>query len=371
MKTIHNSLVHIGISVLIICSIAYFHLQKKIPYLVQGPGTAIVASAENLWDAGTLSAPTFYEVDNLLTQKSSVDKKEYWQDLFVVSKKNILLPKHAPIMAILSSPIYGIFAKVGFLVFNISITLLSIWSILFLSSKLSTYPLPAISSIIICSLTQLPFYIWTFSHDLFGAFCIIGGLALSTLSPFLGGILIGASIFIRPSHLLLAIPLAFLPKLKTTRWKRSAGVLSALLIYGFIQFKTFGKFFSHWYQYIPSYKSGTRIILDHPIGFSLNTFLSSWPEKLFDLTHGLLLYNPLILMVPAALWFIWQEKISQALLQLTLIALIYCCFIFSYEMWDLSGTGSRFLLPAIFLFCIPVISAVSKLEHKRKQNNNK
>jgi hypothetical protein len=96
-------------------------------------------------------------------------------------------------------------------------------------------------------------------------------------------------------------------------------------------------------------------IEDHPHGFNASIFFGNWWQKLFGRRVGLVTFDPALLALP---WVLaWARRAANASFALITLAggLAYALYAFSYELWDVSFIGNRFLLPAIYLYALSFI----------------
>jgi hypothetical protein len=172
----------------------------------------------------------------------------------------------------------------------------------------------------------------------------------------------GLSLFVRPSNLILTIPLAIGGTRNESKREvvRSIMGLSLILVaWGAVNGILWGSPLHTSYSRLPLFIAGSEHIQGHPLGFNVEVLLSDWRNKLFS-DHGLLPFNLSILALP---WVVASmiKKFDRFKLVCLSTALVYTGYIFSYPMWSSSINGNRFLLPAIHLYLIFFIPLLGRM----------
>jgi hypothetical protein len=360
-----QSLFFLGAVSLLLVAITLIASYRGLPFLTEGPSRRIAEAARALWNTGSLQAPEFKKIDREAKQYSKKTASKVWQDAFALGKSGELYPKHSIISVVLTAPFYALFGDWGFLLFNN----LTILLLLCFSYRINSYICkrdPAILTLIVVFIfTQLLFYIYSFSYDVLGAAFIVIGIYYIRCHPFLGALIAGFSIFVRPSHLITYPFLLFVWSSKTTWQKRGAftlfGFSLALALYGLSNYLLWGDFFSTAYHRLPEYNNGNMILNQHPVGFGVSELLQNWDDKLFSLKNGLLTYNSIFFFFPLVFASSLQHKHRHFLLLMLCLSSVYTLYIFSYEHWSCTAFGNRFLYPAIFAYLFTFIAFIDRL----------
>ena len=125
----------------------------------------------------------------------------------------------------------------------------------------------------ICFLSQAPFHAYDYSYDLHLCALVIGGLYVSRLRPFWGSLIMSLSILVRPSSILLVIPLVFAWHRTISSIQRSlSGIVAGLLLFLLGNYLMFGGPFTTAYSRISSFLNGEMVLDLHPLGFNWEIF---------------------------------------------------------------------------------------------------
>ena len=317
------------------------------------PPARVAEASRSLVNNGTLAAPEYLKFTSDFRAEAISSGHAIEQDVFAVGRDDKLYPKHSILSAIIGAPFYAIFGNSGFWILQ-QLCLLFIFISL---SRLSTRKTQVLL-IFVYLLTQTlsGFHTHVFSYDLHGVALLLGGMALLSSNSFFGSMLSALTIFIRPAYLIL-IPFAVYARGGTKReyLLRLLGLSAGLGFFMLTNQLIFGSPFTTAYQAAAYILPDGSFVLDtHPLGFSLQTLLSDWGKKLFSLEVGALPYNLALILWPLAIWQTIKAK-DRFLLITSAGALIYTLFIFSYQFWDASPAGNRFLLPAVYLMALPIL----------------
>lgn len=354
---------------LVMFSFGFICRIKGLPCIAQGPDKAVSEVTKSLYHENSLSPEFFYKIRSEISEMSRRSNLFVWQDVFALGRDGQLYPKHSIISAFLAVPFYAVFGEYGFLLFQEMSFFLLAYSVYKIINKLSDSDYPFIVLVGICLGTQGINYSYEFSYDMHATALIMFGLYLSFSRPFLGSIIINMAVFVRPSFLLLTIPLSFANYFYSCR-RRSliysfTGTSFTLGVFLLINYLLWGAPLITAYSRLPRYFGETAIITSHPYGFDLDTFLSKWDRKLFSKV-GLLPYNSAFLLLPFTYHFISYSRYSKFLFYSVLISGSYVLYMFSYEMWDASFYGNRFIMPAIYLYLIAVLAGMCNILKIRK-----
>jgi len=114
-------------------------------------------------------------------------------------------------------------------------------------------------------------------------------------------------------------------------------------------------FLTAYHRVVAFSARGEPFIENHPRGFSLDVLLTDWWRKLLGARVGLLIFNPALCAFPWVCasarrsdhkWFAFSTLAG---------SVVYGLYMFSYEQWDNSYVGNRFLLPSVHLYVLSFI----------------
>ena len=335
-----------------------------IDYFADGPGRRTSEVTRALWDHHTLSPPEFEDIRTRSVAKSLETNTVYWQDAFCLGSDGTLYPKHSLISGFLAVPLYALVGDLGFpltqgLVF---VTLLLSLQRIIQRNLDGDYALTLLLSVI--PGTELFYHLNSYSYDMHGTTLIILAIALAHRFPFLSGIAISLSYYVRPTNLLFLpfIALAcIIPRSRKDLLPYAAGVLIIALVIMCGNYVMFGHPLVSSYLRIPEINGTELVVRPHIMSFEFSVFFSDWYKKLFDHQVGLVRHNIIYALFPIALYGLTQAKQRQELLILTVGALIYSVYFLGYSHWFVTGSGNRFLLPVTFFYVIPFVIGVNSL----------
>ena len=369
MNERQSFLLYLGACAALLLALSVVYSRAGIAVTPQGPALRIAESAIELVTHGSLEPPSFQEIARDAQALSVRDNEPVEQDAFALGKNGRLYPKH-PLLAIwLSAIFYAAFGSAGFWALQQCFTLALLAFLYLCIRKLE----PSVNGVLLLAVaaggTQLPFYAYILNYDVFAAAFIVAGLWLSHRSPLWGGVLAGLSLLIRPTHVLL------LPFLALAWWRRGSGkgrLLDAIAGWGAVAIfamvlntALWGSPLTTAYHRLIIYSPEGAFFYPHPIGFNWQVFAANWGEKLFDPEHGLLRYNPALLLLPLVFWQMYRRPDDRLFFGAIVSgAVFYCLYVFSFAFWSLSLNGSRFLLPPLSLFLIAIVAAVQRTGRK-------
>jgi hypothetical protein len=302
-------------------------------------------------------------------QKSSLTSDvPIWQDVFSIGRNGSLLPKHALLVACLASPWYGVFGDAGIWIFQ-QLLLAGLFLCWYrLSSTIVGRDTTTLTLVVLGLGTQTLLHNTFFSYDLIAGALTIIGLDISRRLPFVGGLVTATTISIRPLSLALFPWLVGMGK-RNSVLPALLGMGTAVAGYLTINYWLWGGFFITSYTNTPAFSHGQLVPANHATLFSLQTLMSNWPRKLFDTSVGLCTYNPALLLVPISITRISGHPLARQLLLCLLAAASLCIAVFSYQLWDESYMGNRFLFPAIYLALLGGLAAIPRQEQQCRSDH--
>jgi hypothetical protein len=338
---------------------------RGIPLLPTGPNFNTAEVTTSLWHSRSLRPERFDQIYREARELSATAGTEVWQDVFALDIRGELAPKHSLLSSIMAVPFYAVLGYFGFWVLNQILFVWLMYSIYSIATRLAGRSLPLTTLVVTLLLSPLIMHLYGFSYELHGCVLIIGGLNMMHRRPSLGAFLMSLSVLVRPSFVLIVVPLVSAMYAHTPDWqrvilRRSGGLALGLGIFLVVNYLLWGSPFTTAYQRLPSFRNGELFILPHPLGFDLETFVSDWPTKLwgpagiFPLTSCLFL-SPLVVLSARHRSERWFEGVCLS------TGLLYTLYIFSYQMWMVTGPGNRFLLAATCLYipsCIAFLARV-------------
>lgn len=374
MKT---TLTHFGklliFACVLACMVSLINRLKGFPFIPEGPAVAITEATKSLWESGSLSPKYFTQVKLEGLELSKRRSCYVTQDVFSLGENGSLYPKHSLFSVFVAIPFYALFGEFGFWILQLLFFILLIHSTYRIVHATSGKELPWSTLLGTCLLSQTLFYTHIYSYDLHACAILIGGLCLSRKYPCCGAAIMNLAILVRPSNVLLSVPLAYAWCFAIPSWKRlgqsSLGISLAMVLIMTVNRFLFGQAFTTTYTHIPAFANGTMVMYRHPLGFDTQVFLSQWSSKLFGQT-GLLPFNLALVALPFVVIWTFKAKTRSFLLFCNATALLYSIYIFSYPMWTASFYGNKFLLPAIYLYLFSFIEFLGRAESRFLQRNS-
>jgi hypothetical protein len=333
--------------------------------------------ARSIWKNLSLQPPEFRVFRDNLARLSREHHQGYSQDVFSLGKSGEIFPKHSVISGVIAAPFYGVFGNCGFWILQQLLALLLFYSTFRLTSLVAKRDtgVPTLVTIALLTETLLGFFCYTFSYDLHGLMLLVCGLHLMYSRPLWGSALATLSLFVRPSYVLVVPFLVCawlgLPHRASRLRQVLFGGGSVLFLYLATNTLMWGGPFVTAYHRIAAFApDGALFIEHHPQGFRLNVLVGNWWQKLFDLRVGLVVFNPALVAFPwvcawarrfADKWFTWSTLGA---------SMLYGLYMFSYEHWDVSFVGDRFLLPSVYLYILSFIPWCSGLVQSIRDTRN-
>ncbi|MEY4667467.1 MAG: hypothetical protein RL518_166 [Pseudomonadota bacterium] len=336
---------------------------RGIALLPQGPAVAIAEVTKSVANSGSLTPQYFHDVRRDAAALGNATHSDVWQDVFALDQHGELRPKHSLLSSLFAVPFYWLFGNAGFWILQQVLFLGLLGSTYTLVKRSTGLALPWSTLVSTLLLTQSIFYCYSFSYDLHGCAVLMGGLCIMSVCPTLGAAIMTLSIFVRPTYILLILPLTF----GTMRFddkkrcgKVALGVGLVLVLFGLFNYYMWGNPLLTAYSRLPGFRNGEMVLSPTSIGFDLSVFLSRWEEKVFS-SRGLLPYNLSVVALPLVVVSLWRAR-DRFRWTCFLSATAYTLYIFSYPMWDTTSNGNRFLMPAIYLYLLCFIPVIGGAE---------
>lgn len=328
------------------------------PLIPEGPALRQYEVARNLIDHGSFTPEKLYTLHHDLMQRSRIEQSGFWQDTYSIRPGGDLFPLHSVVPPLLLAPLLLIFGDLGVVLLNIGVLAALIAAIYRVALELRP-DIPWTVGLFGAVLgSQIPFYTGGIAYDSLGALFIVGGFAIAFRHPAIGGALVGASCFIRPTNALY-VPLLMwgLPRDNLIRFM--LGSITSGTLWCVSNALLWGGPLTSAYHRTPTIINGEAVFIFTSL-FSFASFLEGWDQKLFGLTNGLLLFNPIIFLTPLAWWLHRRHQLANAL---AATFIIQSFLMFSYSYWNTTIGGNRYLMPAVCLaiaLCLPVVYAIAQ-----------
>lgn len=354
--------------VVLLISSGIFHRLGYRVLPVEAPPARNAEVARSVWTSLSLQPPEFLAFKNNLSRLSRERHEAYEQDIFSFGKGGELFPKHSAISGVIGAPFYGLFGDSGFWILQQTLALLLFYSTYRVTSLVAGHDTGVVTLLSVALLTEtlFGFFCYVFSYDLHGLVLLICGLHLMYSRPLWGSALATVSVFVRPSYVLLVPILLCAWRGMPPRHSRLRGIIlgagSVVCLYLVVNDLMWGGPFVTAYHRIAAFgPDGQPFIEQHPQGFNTSVLLSDWWRKLFGARVGLLTFNPALIALPWVCAWVWHSKHRWFALTTLTAGVLYGLYMFSYEQWDTSFMGNRFLLPSVYLYLLSFIPWCSGL----------
>jgi hypothetical protein len=336
-------------------------LLMRVEYIPDGPSRRIYEVTQSILQHARITPAGYYDMENFLREKTRQNQSEMWQDVFSLTKGGEVFPKHSLLSSIMLLPFVAAFGKLGVLVAALLIrvgTVICIYKVALALSPGITWVFSFAATVLG---TQLFFATGGVPYDSLGGFLVISAVALATRYPLLAGFLVGLSVYCRPTNVTyILVPLLFIDLNRIIRVIFGASVAVGFFL--FTNYLLWGGVLITSHHRMPSYRIGQPIFTGTTTDFNLGVLLSDWPEKLLSLDCGLLLYNPILFLLPLAGVHLLKDRRKVGIMLLCLTQIL---IVFSYTGWDASVGGSRYLCPTAWLMCAVIIASLhDKLSSK-------
>lgn len=314
-----------------------------VPQFPEGPAEEMYRVSRELIERGSFLPESFARQRELLVQESRAQGVLMWQDIFSRRANGELFPKHSFVASLFATPFLWLIGDWGVALGNVLVLALLVCSIHSIVRRLSPLasPFTTLASTLLGS--QMIFYTGGIAYDSLGALMVVGGLALALSGSALGGFWVAASALVRPTNILY-LP-CFLCGCRSRREGVAflAGSVAGLGVVALVNLYLWGGVAVTAYHRVPWYNNGIEE-LRFDSTFSLSELASNWGVKLFGRVQGVLLFNPLLFLLPYALW---RARGSRLGLVLGGTFIAQSLVAFAYSGWSATWGGNRYLMPAI------------------------
>ncbi len=335
-----------------------FMVYKGLDYFVAGPGYQVSLTTLGIINQHSLESERFNKLHEYLIEFTASNGESYTQDMYSLSVAGKFIPKHALLYSVLCVPFVAIFGLGGFLIVSDLLIIALFYAVISFSSFYSNNNrnFNLLNIILFFWGTQIIDYSFGPQYDVLATVQILLGLSLIFSRPLLGGAILTSSIFIRVTNICLVIPLLFLSldkglERKTTKIisTRFLGGLVVIIIWSVVNTVLWGGPLTTAYSRLPMYSKGHFVFDPTNFVFSYEILRQKLFEKFFDPTVGLITKNPIILVFPLACRALYLKGYKLDMLIILFTILSQIILFFSYQYWDSSHSGNRFLFGPIMI----------------------
>ncbi len=286
------------------------------------------------------------------------------------------VPKHPIPMAIASAPLIGLFGPPGALVFNL-LQLAVLLAVLYsLAARVATAAAAAGAVVLTGVFSVLPHYVYNYSPDVFSSLLLAAGLlALPSAGDrhrfartIVAGLLTGVAIVSKYALFLFGPGMLALLQKPRLRQVLALGLGAAIPLAAFMALNAhlFGSPFTTPYDRLASISPDGRFhFYSQRSSFTLNPLEGAYGQ-LFERVHGLLFSSPITLPSLVGLFlFSRRDRVLAWYLGPSSLALFL--FYSTYDQWNASHYGNRFLMPLVVLAAIPLAVLLDKIADALKR----
>lgn len=301
-----------------------------------------------------------------------------FSDQFAFTTDRRPVPKHPIPMAIASAPFVGLFGKPGALVFNLLQFAVLLAVLYRLATRVASRGAAATAVILTGIFSVLPHYVYNYSPDVFSAL-LLAAAVLALPSPgdrhrmartLVAGLLTGVTIVSKYALFLFAPGMLALLHKPRPRQVVALAVGAAIPLAAFMALNAhlFGSPFITPYDRLASISADGRFqFYSQRSSFTLNPLIGAYGQ-LFERVHGLLFSSPITLPSLVGLFlFSRRDRVLAWCLGLSSLALFL--FYSTYDQWNASHYGNRFLMALVVLAAIPLavlLDRTAKLLSQRR-----
>ena len=286
-----------------------------------------------------------------------------------------LVPKHPILLPLLSAPIISVFGERGALLFNL-LQIAALLAVIYrLAARTASRWAAAFATAATATLSFMPHYVYNFSADICSTLLLAAALLAMprsaphaagrhALAGLLGGLVVASkyvyAVFLPGIPFLLIRPLgrSLLPLVAAAAVP--IGLMMALNAH------LFGSPFTTSYHHIVGLDDAGRAY-EHAVtsSFRISPLVGGWGQ-LFDPVHGLVFSSPVTMVSFAGLF--WLARRDRALAWYLGLSWLALFLVFAtYEQWNSSHAGNRFLMPIVALAAIPLANLIEQIQAWRER----
>ncbi len=296
------------------------------------------------------------ELSNQLEIKERTDLIPH-EGFFAVSPEQHVVPKHSILLPLLSVPFVALFGVKGFLIANV---VLAISLVIGVAGLAGNTPAARLTAFVLFLTSSWIGYSYNYSNDLLVASLIVWAYALGRKKyGLLAGLLAGLAIWAKVYAAIILLPLAILilPAGTRTTLFALAGTLLGIAPMIAVNVLLYGG------PLVTGYDRDARVtpesfrLTEHYSRFN-QPFFQGLQNLLFDRRCGMIVTAPLWFLWPLGLWLLRRERWAWAA---ALGAVANVLIFVTYDEWNATLGGNRFLFPAVGLGGALLSSLTSRL----------
>jgi hypothetical protein len=265
------------------------------------------------------------------------------------------LPSRSLVMPVVLIPFYFIFREYGLLLFNLLQCLLLLWLVFLFHRHFFDDAVAAFTTLAWLADGILKAYAYNVSPDVFGCVVMLGGTVFcwkkdaSTRAWWLGGALLGLSIWLRPSNALVGIVLlpAALESLKARSLQPALkhpllAMAAMTLLWAVLNAWWFGNPLTPAYEHMVVIHNGVLSTEPHSARFN-RPFWESLSSTFFEKNWGFFFTAPHWPLFAGLL--VWWTRHRPAMAVVTgILTFLPVLLLVKYDFWNASSQGNRFML---------------------------
>jgi len=296
------------------------------------------------WTALSILHDGDLDLSNQLGIQKREDLVEH-EGFFAVSPAGVVVPKHSTLLPLLSVPLLWLFGLHGLLLTNLLLAIALVAGVAHLAGNTPAARWTALALFVTSSWWG---YCFNYSNDLLGAACIVWAYGMARRERgSLAGLFAGLAVWSKVYAAIILLPLAILilPAGWLTTLKAVLGSLVGLVPMLVLNAMLYGG------PFVTGYDRDARVTAE---GFRLTEHYSRFNQPLgpglahllFDFNVGMIATSVLWFLWPLGLWLQRRERWAWAA---ALGSLANVLVFTTYDEWNASTGGNRFLFPAVAL----------------------
>lgn len=332
------------LSVFVAVTVAIAVLSASVQYYRFGPTYLPGDSYYYACTADSLLCDGDFELTNQLSVTTRDDLRAH-EGFFAVSPEGRIVPKHSVLLPLVSVPIVALLGTIGFLVVNVLIAVTLVLGVAYLGGNNSAARLATLMLFLTSSWLG---YCFNYSPDLFLSMLIVWSYAAVKHQRWLiSGLLAGLAVWAKVYAALIVLPLAILilPAGRRAILLSASGALLGVMPMLILNTMLYGG------PLVTGYDRDARVTAD---GFALTEHYSRFHQPfvpglirvLFDWPTGMIRTAPIWFLWPIGLCLLRRQRWAWAA---AAGAIINVGFFATYDEWNASTGGNRFLFPAVAL----------------------
>jgi hypothetical protein len=285
-----------------------------------------------------------------------------------------LVPKHPVWMSVFALPLIGVLGAQGALVFNLAQLVLLLSLALHLARRLASTAAASLAVALTGVASFLPHYVWNFSPDVFSCLLLVAGLVAlpearspDRLRHVAAGVLLGFAVVSKFSLVLAlpAVPLLCGRPFRTSLPALALGLAVPAALLFSLNTQLFGSPLTTSYDRMARIEGEWIVVHSQRSDFG-RPLITGARNQVLDRAHGLLFTSPITLLSLIGFYPL-SRRSSPTALYLLFTFLAVFLFFSTYEHWNASHHGNRFLMPIVVLAALPLASLLDATVLRRRQ----